>query len=84
MVHFLLISDYSEERVGAILNADLADTMGNLLQRVTSRKLNIQGPSLSFSTELFPLGESQREKASVRAGNEDYTLVNRLIELPGK
>jgi methionyl-tRNA synthetase len=32
--------DYSEERVAVLLNADLADTLGNLLQRVTAQKLN--------------------------------------------
>ena len=75
-------SDYSEDRVGALLNVDLADTLGNLLLRVTSRKLHPQGPGVSFSTELFPLGDSERGGHGVRAGEEDYTFVNNLIDLP--
>ena len=84
--HLLLAShfssDYSEDRVRALLNADLADTLGNLQLRVTSRKLHPQGPGVSFSTELFPLGDSERGGHGVRAGEEDYTLVNNLIDLP--
>ena len=68
--------------MGSLLNVDLADTLGNLLLRVTSRKLHPQGPGVSFSTELFPLGDSEREGHGVRAGEEDYTLVNNLIDLP--
>ena len=84
--HLLLAShsssDYSEDRVGALLNADLADTLGNLQLRVTSRKLHPHGPGVLFSTELFPLGDSERGGHGVRAGEEDYTLVNNLINLP--
>ena len=75
-------SDYSEDRVGSLSNVDLADTLGNLLLRVTSRKLHPQGPGVSFSTELFPLGDSERRGHGVRAGEEDYILVNNLIDLP--
>ena len=39
-VLFFVSVDYSEERVAVLLNADLADTLGNLLQRVTAEKLN--------------------------------------------
>ena len=79
----LPLVDYSEERVGQLLNADLADTMGNLLQRVTSKKLNPGGPVVKFSTKLFPLG-GQSGGPDVRATDEDYALVNNLIELPGE
>lgn len=68
--------------MGALLNVDLADTLGNLLLRVTSRKLHPQGPGVSFSTELFPLGDSERGGHGVKAGEEDYTFVNNLIDLP--
>ena len=67
-----------------LLNADLADTMGNLLQRVTATKLNPQGPKVKFSTDLFPLGGQERSPVnSVRTTEEDYALVNNLTELPG-
>ena len=67
-----------------LLNADLADTMGNLLQRITATKLNPQGPKVKFSPDLFPLGGRERSPVdSARTSEEDYTLVNSLIELPG-
>jgi len=77
--------DYSEDRVGQWLNADLANTLGNLLLRVTSRKLHPWGPGVAFSWELFPLGDSEgREmETGVRATGEDSSLMKNLINLPG-
>ena len=67
-----------------LLNTDLADTMGNLLQRITATKLNPQGPKVKFSTDLFSLGDRERSPInSVRTTDEDYALVNNLIALPG-
>ena len=80
---FAVFPDYSEARVGQLLNADLADTLGNLLLRVTSRKVHPRGPGVAFSTELFPLGDSQGRESGIRATGEDYSLVNNLIDLPG-
>ena len=69
--------------MGQLLNADLADTMGNLLQRITAKKLNPQGPKIKFSTELFPLGDQQQNPDNARATEEDYRLANNLTELLG-
>ena len=75
-------TDYSEERLAVILNSDLADTLGNLLLRVTSRKVNPNGGRVHFSTKLFPLFGGRTEEA--RACDEDLALVNKLNELPGE
>lgn len=75
------MTDYSEERLSQLLNADLADTMGNLLQRVTSKKLNPRGSPLKFSAQLFPLG-GQTGGTETRARKEDYALLSSLEELP--
>ena len=69
--------------MGQLLNADLADTMGNLLQRITAKKLNPRGPKIKFSTELFPLGDQEKNPDKVRATEEDYRLANNLTALPG-
>lgn len=77
-----LTTAYSEERLALSLNSDLADTLGNLVLRVTSEKLNPQGAGGEFSTQLFPLqGGSGR---GARAADEDYALVHSLVELPGE
>lgn len=67
------------------LNSELADTLGNLLQRVTAKKLNPRGTGLQFSTDLFPLEDRGLSLGveDVRANDEDYSLINRLMELPG-
>lgn len=60
--------DYSEDRVVVLLNSDLADTLGNLLQRVTSKKLHPEeARGVQVSSEIF----------------QDTNLVNSLLQLPG-
>jgi methionyl-tRNA synthetase len=73
--------DYSEDRLVATTNADLANTLGNLLQRISSPRLNPGGPRLQFSPKLFPLS---RESSTIesRAIQEDFALVDSLQELP--
>ena len=72
--HSSLSPDYSEDRVIALLNADLADTLGNLVQRVTARKLH---PSTVEETPSC-------EWDTVCEGVEDRALIDRLNHLTGK
>ena len=69
--------DYSEERVKQGLNSDLADTLGNLVLRTNSVKLNPGGPELKFSPEMLPLDGSNCDT------EENYELLNSLMQLPG-
>ena len=66
--------DYSEDRVIALLNADLADTLGNLVQRVTARKLHP-----STAEEM-----SSCEWDTVCEGEEDRALIDHLNHLTGE
>ncbi|XP_033096238.1 methionine--tRNA ligase, mitochondrial-like, partial [Anneissia japonica] len=72
--------DYSEAKMVAILNAELADTFGNLLSRVTAKSLNPDQIFPEFHTDLFP----SRPDGSLRsrASKEDYELIDKLKELP--
>ncbi len=65
--------DYSNERVAATLNSDLADTLGNLLQRVTSHKLH--PPEVKGQPD--PIGQSGRGW-----GGEDCDLIDTIDRLP--
>ena len=66
-------------------NSDLPNTMGNLLQRVSTPRLNPGGrPTLEFSLDLFPSGGLVHNSPQCRAKDEDYTLIRSLVELPGK
>ena len=77
-----IIIDYSEERVAVLLNADLANTLGNLLQRLTSDKLNPDSirdvkPSTAQQEQL----ESEWNKIS--DNKKDRVLLNCLKNLTG-
>lgn len=76
--------DYSEERLVAMTNSDLPNTMGNLLQRISTPRLNPGGPKLKFSQDLFPIGEHSKFSPECRATDEDFALINTLHNLPGK
>ena len=47
------VTDYSNERVLTLLNSELADTLGNLLLRVTSPRLHPSGTVPVLSPELM-------------------------------
>ena len=86
--HFSVFSysDYSEERLVATTNADLPNTLGNLLQRISTPRLNPGGPRLQFHPELFPTFEGSNFHCSpeCRASEEDFALIRSLQNLPGE
>ena len=59
-----------------LLNSDLADTLGNLLQRVTSKRLHPEGKGKGLSLTLL-----DREPLS---GAEDVDLLQSMQQLPGE
>ncbi|XP_022088159.1 methionine--tRNA ligase, mitochondrial-like isoform X1 [Acanthaster planci] len=73
--------DYTDEKVLKLLNAELADTFGNLLSRVTGKVLNLSQVFPQFHAELFPRQQSLTS-LSGRASAEDYALVSALQRLP--
>ena len=76
-----IYTDFSEDRLVAMTNADLPHTVGNLLQRVSTPRLNPGGPRLKFSLNMFPIGG---QSTNCRASAEDYKLITNLQNLPGK
>ena len=74
--------DYSIERLASVVNSDLANTLGNLLQRITSKQLSTSGTGsrLQYRRDLFPLHEDDN---SGSASKMDCELINHLHELPG-
>ena len=81
----LSVTDYSKERLVATTNADLPNTLGNLLQRISTPRLNPGGPRLQFYPGLFPTfgGSNFHSSPSCRASEEDIALVRGLQNLPG-
>ena len=78
--------DYSMERLVHMVNSDLADTLGNLLLRISSKRL-IAGIADSASPaglqyhqrDMFPLAGCSEELASAK----DLELISQLHKLPG-
>ena len=85
MYDIVLSLDYSEERVAVLLNADLADTLGNLLQRVTAKKLN---PASIRDEREKPITAQQEQLESewskMSENEEDRALVDHLRHLTGE
>ena len=81
---FFVHVDYSEERVAVLLNADLANTLGNLLQRVTAEKLN---PACIRDEREKPMTTQQEQLESewnkLYENKKDRALVNLLKNLTG-
>ena len=75
-VILIWFTDYSDDRVIQLLNADLADTLGNLLLRVTSHKLHPKGCVIKLHQHLFPF-----ENTKIWS-NEDCQLLEFLRNLP--
>ena len=74
------MTDYSEDRVISLLNADLADTLGNLLQRVTGKKLN---PAMDEEEERPQSSRLTSEWSEMTKDREDGALVDYLNHLTG-
>ena len=69
------MADYSDERVQHLLVNDLADNLGNLLMRVTSRQLVLPQVRLTVDHDVLPLWGR-------KALQEDCDLLEALQQLP--
>ncbi|NXS63175.1 SYMM protein, partial [Brachypteracias leptosomus] len=77
--------DYYEEKVVKLVNSELADALGGLLNRSTSPSINPSNTYPRFSESCFPkLLADGKTKAAGRACAEDYELVALVASLPLK
>ncbi|NXH23012.1 SYMM protein, partial [Bucco capensis] len=75
--------DYYEEKVVKVVNAELADALGGLLNRSTAPSINPSNTYPRFSEACFPkLSDYSGTKAVGRACAEDYQLVASVASLP--
>uniref|UniRef100_A0A3P9LS97 Methionine--tRNA ligase, mitochondrial n=1 Tax=Oryzias latipes TaxID=8090 RepID=A0A3P9LS97_ORYLA len=68
--------DYTEEKVIKLLNAELADSLGGLLNRCTAAALNPAQVYPSFCPQAFPRDQGGRAAA------EDYRMLEAVRNLP--
>lgn len=68
--------DYTEDKVLKLLNAELADSLGGLLNRCTAPALNPGQVYTRFCSQSFP-----REPGG-RAAAEDYRMLSAVRSLP--
>lgn len=68
--------DYRDDKVIKLLNAELADALGGLLNRCTAMALNPAQVYASFCPDSFP-----RERGG-RAADEDYHMLDSVRHLP--
>ncbi|XP_066202107.1 methionine--tRNA ligase, mitochondrial [Saccopteryx leptura] len=73
--------DYYDEKVVKLLDSELADALGGLLNRCTASRINPSGTYPAFCTTCFP-SEPGLVGTSVRAQAEDYALVSAMASLP--
>ncbi|XP_036110545.1 methionine--tRNA ligase, mitochondrial [Molossus molossus] len=73
--------DYYDEKVVKLLDSELADALGGLLNRCTANRINPFGTYPTFCTTCFP-SEPGLGGPSVRARAEDYALVSAVATLP--
>lgn len=73
--------DYYEEKVVKLLDSELADALGGLLNRCTAPRINPSGTYPVFCTDCFPR-EPGLVGPLVRAQAEDYALVRAVATLP--
>ncbi|XP_053180103.1 methionine--tRNA ligase, mitochondrial [Scomber japonicus] len=71
--------DYTDDKVIKLLNAELADSLGGLLNRCTAPALNPAQVYPSFCTESFPIEQIGYKG---RAVVEDYQMLNAVKSLP--
>ncbi|XP_072190064.1 methionine--tRNA ligase, mitochondrial [Excalfactoria chinensis] len=75
--------DYYDEKVVKVLNSELADALGGLLNRSTAPGINPSNTYPCFSETCFPKVADYREtKALGRVAAEDYELVVSVASLP--
>lgn len=73
--------DYYDEKVVKLLDSELADALGGLLNRCTAHRINPSGTYPAFCSACFP-SEPGLTGPSVRAQAEDYALVRAVATLP--
>ncbi|NWW89745.1 SYMM protein, partial [Rhynochetos jubatus] len=75
--------DYYDEKVVKLVNSELADALGGLLNRSTAASMNPSNTYPRFSESCFPHVLDYREaKATGRASAEDYEFVASVASLP--
>uniref|UniRef100_A0A8C2STX0 Methionine--tRNA ligase, mitochondrial n=1 Tax=Coturnix japonica TaxID=93934 RepID=A0A8C2STX0_COTJA len=75
--------DYYDEKVVKVLNSELADALGGLLNRSTAPGINPSNTYPCFSETCFPKVVDYRETEALgRAAAEDYELVVSVASLP--
>lgn len=72
--------DYSDDKVVKLLNAELANSLGGLLNRCTAPSLNPAQVFPHFCSDSFPSGQTFGSKG--RAVAEDYHMLDSLRRLP--
>lgn len=72
--------DFSEHRIISLLNYELADNLGNMLNRVTGVKINPSQTYPSFYLDLFPLSGLPQGRVTV----EDYEFLDKMSTLTSK
>ncbi|KAJ7310248.1 hypothetical protein JRQ81_007146 [Phrynocephalus forsythii] len=76
-------SDYYHSKVIKLINSELADALGGLLNRCTAPGLNPSGTYPCFLEASFPRdGGAGRAGESVLASAEDHALVTSVKDLP--
>ncbi|XP_013966508.1 methionine--tRNA ligase, mitochondrial [Canis lupus baileyi] len=73
--------DYYDEKVVKLLDSELADALGGLLNRCTANRINPSGTYPVFCANCFPPAPGVAGP-SARAQAEDYALVNAVATLP--
>ncbi|KFQ74951.1 hypothetical protein N337_02623, partial [Phoenicopterus ruber ruber] len=75
--------DYYDEKVVKLVNSELADALGGLLNRSTAPSINPSNTYPCFSESCFPKVLDHRgTKAVGRASAEDYEFVASVASLP--
>ncbi|XP_076147737.1 methionine--tRNA ligase, mitochondrial [Alosa pseudoharengus] len=72
--------DYDDAKLVKLLNSELADALGGLLNRCTAPTLNPVQVYPHFCSSAFPKGSAQEPTS--RAKPEDYKMVESVAELP--
>lgn len=73
--------DYYDEKVVKLLDSELADALGGLLNRCTASRINPSGTYPVFCPTCFPRQQGL-VGPSVRAQADDYALVSAVATLP--
>ncbi|NXB97177.1 SYMM protein, partial [Vidua chalybeata] len=77
--------DYYDEKVVKLVNSELADALGGLLNRSTAPSINPSNTYPRFSQPCFPKVPDSREvKGTGRVCVEDYKLVAAVALLPAQ